>query len=165
MNSTPRLKLPFITPGQAQKDLSHSEALQLIDLLLTPVVERPPLNDPPADASAGECYLVGTEPTGEWVGHASTLAGYTDAGWRFVEPQPGMSAFVRSEGVSAAFRDDNWEVGVLTASKLLIDGQKVIGPRATGIASPAGGDTVDGEARAALSKILDALRGHGLIET
>lgn len=165
MNSTPRLKLPFITPGQAQKDLSHNEALQLIDLLLMPVVEMLPLNAPPDGVLAGECYLVGAAPTGDWAGRAHALAGYSDSGWRFVEPRLGMLVYVRSEGVSARFGGSDWDVGAISGSQLLIGGRKVVGSRAGSIATPAGGKRIDVEARAALSEVLDALRGHGLIET
>ena len=48
---------------------------------------------------------------------------------------------------------------------LFVDGEQVVGTRAEAIASPAGGATVDAEARTAVSQILAALRTHGLIDT
>jgi len=165
MSATPRLKLPYITPGQAQKDLSHNEALRRIDMLVAPAVETPPVNEPPANAAPGECYIVGAEPSGDWDGRANSLAGYSDSGWRFIDPEEGVSVFVKSAGIPATFRDGSWEVGALKASQLLIGDKQVVGSRAPGIASPARGKTIDAEARAALNAILDALRAHGLIET
>jgi hypothetical protein len=47
---------------------------------------------------------------------------------------------------------------------LLLDGVQVVGTRASAIASPAGGTTVDSEARATIGQLLEALRQHGLIE-
>jgi hypothetical protein len=47
-----------------------------------------------------------------------------------------------------------------------VAGNQVVGARGAAIANPAGGATVDAEARAALVALLDALRaatGHGLI--
>jgi hypothetical protein len=41
----------------------------------------------------------------------------------------------------------------------------VVGSRATAIADPGGGSTVDSQARTAVGQILAALRQHGLIET
>jgi hypothetical protein len=52
----------------------------------------------------------------------------------------------------------------LSGSALLLDGVQVVGARASAIASPVGGTTVDSEARATIGQLLDALRQHGLIE-
>jgi len=46
---------------------------------------------------------------------------------------------------------------------LFIDGEQVVGTRAAAIAGPTGGATIDAEARAAVSQILEGLRQHGLI--
>ena len=52
----------------------------------------------------------------------------------------------------------------LRGSSLVLDGIQVVGTRRPAIPSPAGGATVDSEARTAISELLDALRDHGLIE-
>jgi len=52
----------------------------------------------------------------------------------------------------------------LSGSAVLVDGAQVVGPRCPAIVSPTGGTTVDSEARSTLDQLLDALRGHGLIE-
>jgi hypothetical protein len=48
---------------------------------------------------------------------------------------------------------------------LFIDGEQVVGRRAAAIAAPSGGATIDTEARAAVSQILEGLRQHGLIDS
>ena len=63
------------------------------------------------------------------------------------------------------YRSGAWEFGVLRGSSILIGGQQVVGARVAAIASPAGGTTIDSEARAAIAAALGALRQHGLIET
>jgi hypothetical protein len=163
LNRTPGLNLPYITPGQVQKDLRYNDALQSIDVLLTPAVETVPMNEPPANAAAGQCYIVGPEPSGVWQGKSNTLASYAESGWRFVNCPSGTSVFIRSEGVFATFAGGIWELGAIRGSQLLIDGQKVVGARGAAIADPTGGSTIDAEARGALDQILAALRGHGLI--
>lgn len=163
MEATERYVLPMIIPGQAQKELFHNEALQLLDLLVAPAVEAPPANDPPPSPTVGSCFLVGDSPTGEWAGHAGHLAGFSQAGWRFITPQEGLSAYIRTSGNFATFGPLGWEVGIGRLSKLVVDGVQVVGAQGAAIADPAGGATVDSEARAALSEMLGALRLHGLI--
>lgn len=163
METSGRLALPFILPGQAQKELFHNEALQVLDLLVAGAVEEPPRDSPPESPAAGSCYIVGPGASGEWASRAGELAGWTLAGWRFVAAVEGMSLHVRATGETATYRAGGWEIGRLRGGELVIGGQKVVGTRAAAIASPAGGAVVDAEARAAIGAILEALRGHGLI--
>lgn len=164
MSATPRLLLPFIVPGQAQKELFHNEALQVLDVLVAAAVEGLPLATPPASPAIGASYIVAASPTGAWSGHAQKLAAYTSGGWRFVAPRDGMSAYVRANGKIAVYHDGAWEIGTINGSQLMVDGVKVVGSRIAAIAAPAGGATADAEARAAIGQILAALRQHGLIE-
>ncbi|MFL6752186.1 MAG: DUF2793 domain-containing protein [Sphingomicrobium sp.] len=164
MNGTPRLALPFLSPGQAQKELFHNEALQRLDLAVAAAVEEPPRAAPPVDPSPGNCYLVAAGAAGEWAGSDHSLAGFSTGGWRYVVPVEGMSVYVRSTGTSAVYRSGAWEIGALRGSSLMIGGQQVVGSRAGPIAAPSGGTTADPEARAAIALILDAMRQHGLIE-
>jgi hypothetical protein len=157
--------LPFLSPGQAQKEFTHNEALQTLDLATACAVQDGPVADPPSSPVAGECYIVGASPTGAWTGRPNAVAGYTSGGWRFIDPPEGMSVYVKASATSATFRQGEWEIGALRAASLIIGGEQVVGGRAAGIAAPAGGATVDGEARAAISSILAALRQHGLIES
>ncbi len=39
MAATPRLALPFLTAGQAQKEFYHNEALQTLDMVAAAAVE------------------------------------------------------------------------------------------------------------------------------
>jgi hypothetical protein len=48
-------------------------------------------------------------------------------------------------------------------SGLVVAGDQVVGARAGAIADPAGGMVIDLMCRAAVTQILNALRGHGLI--
>jgi hypothetical protein len=165
MSGTPRLALPFLSPGQAQKEFTHNEALQTLDFLVAGAVEEPPRSDPPADPVVGACYIVAASPIGAWADQTNALAGYSAGGWRFTAALEGMSVIVKSIGVHALFRSGSWELGAVRGSSLIVGGAQVVGPRAGAIASPAGGSTVDAEARSCIDLILAALRTHGLIET
>ena len=164
MSGTPRLSMPFLSVGQAQKELFHNEALQVLDTVVAAAAVEPPRNDPPASPAEGSCYIVATTPTGAWSGKGQCLAAYTGGGWRFVAPLEGMAVHVISAGVWATFRAGAWEIGAVRGSSLILDGLKVVGARLGAIPSPSGGTTVDSEARAAIVQMLSALRGHGLIE-
>lgn len=163
MDSTQRLRLPLLSAGQAQKEIVHNEALQLIDVMLAGAVEEVPRAAPPSVPQVGQCFIVGSAPSGEWTGYADHLAAYTAGGWRHVPPVEGMSVFVRSIQADAAYRGGSWQIGLLRGSALHVDGQQVVGARQSAIAAPAGGAVVDNEARLAIGAMLAALRAHGLI--
>ena len=163
MEATPRLSLPMLVPGQAQKELFHNEALARLDAIVAAAVEEPPRNDPPASVENGACYIIGSSPVDEWSQYADHLAAFGSAGWRYVAPAPGLSVWIKTSANFATYGPSGWEIGTVRASRLIVEGEQVVGPRAAPIADPAGGLTVDAEARAALGQVLAALRQHGLI--
>jgi hypothetical protein len=163
MSATPRLSLPFLSAGQAQKEFTHNEALQTLDFIAAAAVEEDPRADPPASPTIGSCYIVGPSPTGAWAGKSQFVAGYSAGGWRFIAPIEGMSAYVRTSGTLANYRSGAWEIGILRGSSVVIGGEQVVGGRNAPISSPAGGTVIDSEARTAIDGILSALRDHGLI--
>jgi hypothetical protein len=134
-------------------------------VLVAAAVEGLPLAAPPASPVVGNCYIVGAAPTGAWAGKAQSLAAYTSGGWRFIAPRDGLSAYVKSNGATAAYRSVGWVFGDLSGSQVSVDGTKVVGARGVAIANPAGGAVLDAEARAAIGLMLAALRQHGLIQT
>lgn len=164
-DTTPRHALPLIQPGQAQKELSHNEALTLIDLIAQPSVVAVGLDTPPADPAPGQCWIVGAAPTDAWSGHGGALAGWTGGGWRFAAPVPGMIVRTGDDSGFVRWNGADWVSGQLVGSALVLDGDQVVGARAAAIPDPAGGASVDSQARATLGAVLAVLRGHGLIAT
>ncbi len=163
MSQTSRLGLAFIDVGQAAKEFTHNEALRLIDIVAAAAVESVGSNAPPASPVDGQCFIVGTAPTGAWAGHAWAIAGYAPGGWRFVEAIAGMNALDKTSGQTAAYDGIAWTVGTIKGASLKLAGSQVVGARLAAIANPSGGATVDAEARAAIGLILDRMRTHGLI--
>lgn len=163
MSESARLKIGFIAAGQVDKATTHNEALALLDIAVAAAVDGFLTDTPPAAPMAGQCYVVGSAPTGAWLGHSLALAGYTEGGWRFVAPVEGLSVLDKASSESAVFRDGAWAKGDVRAVKLSIGGNQVVGSRGAGIANPAGGTTIDVEVRAAVADILARLRHHGLI--
>ena len=165
MDRSQRLELPFILPGQSQKELFHNEALQLLDTIVAAAVEEGPRDSPPAAPIAGSSFIVGPGPTGAWAGEAGRIASYSAAGWRFIAPVEGLQAWVKSTSTWAQYRAGEWEAGTVRGSRLVLDGVQVVAGRSPAIADPSGGSTIDAQARSAVLSILSALRHHGLIET
>lgn len=142
---TGRHQLPMLAVSQAQKEITHNEALVLIDALLHMAIEGVSSAVPPVvDTDIGKCWLVGNAPTTAWTGQADTIAVYIGGGWRHIAPQDGMRIWNRSNG-RHMFR---------------IDGQWLDGPA---IANPSNGSVVDIEARTALAAILQYFRLIGLL--
>jgi hypothetical protein len=163
MDQTARFALPQLSPGQAQKEWYHNEALQRIDMLLSAAVEGSALAAPPAGPPAGACYLVASGASGAWAGHDGALATFTDGGWRFVAPIEGARVLDRASGQVVLRRNGNWEAGIIRAQEVCINGVNVLRDRQPAILDPTGGSVIDAQCRTAVANIIATLRTHGLI--
>ncbi len=163
MTTTPRLQLPHILTNQAQKEITHNEALNRIDALLLPAVESADTTTPPAAPAEGALYVVPVGATGGFAGQDGKFAHFIGGAWQFFAPPEGAQVFVKDRGVPALYRGGSWSLGELRAERLVVAGAQVVGAQQAAIADPAGGTTVDTEARQAITAILTALRTHGLI--
>lgn len=162
--SSARFAMPFILPGQAQKEVFHNEALATADALLHAAVESSALAAPPADPAPGQCWLVAGGATGAWAGRSQALAAFTSGGWRFIAPVAGMAVWDKAAGLTRRWSGTAWSDGSVEAAALRIGGEQVVGPRVAAVASPSGGSIIDVEARAAIAALIVALQTHGLID-
>jgi hypothetical protein len=89
---------------------------------------------------------------------------WTGGGWRFIAPAPGLRVWNRADEAEWRWTGSGWSVGELSGSALFIGGQKVVGERQPSVPSPSGGTIIDVETRAAVDRIIVALKSHGLIE-
>jgi len=163
MSKSSRLGLGYLEAGQAQKEVFHNEALRLVDIAVAAAVESVGANAPPASPIDGQCFVVGSAPSGAWVGHAKAIAGYAPGGWRFVEAVAGMTALDKASGQTAAFDGTAWAIGAIKGASLKLGASQVVGARLAAVANPSGGTVIDVEVRAAIVLILDRMRSHGLI--
>jgi hypothetical protein len=162
--ASPRFQLPFIVPGQAQKELFHNEALLRVDALLHAAVEAVALPTPPVAPAEGQCWTVGAAPSGAWAGRENQVAMWSEGGWRFVVPAIGMVLWDKAAGVSVRWTGSGWTGGEISGSALIVSGQQVVGVRQPAVPSASGGTVIDAEARAALNAVIAALMSHGLID-
>jgi hypothetical protein len=164
-DSTDRLQFPFIIQGQAQKELTHNEALTRADIAIQSVVVAVGVTIVPVAPLLGQCWIVGAGATGVWAGQEGALAGWTSGGWRFVTPFEGMAVWSLADQKWVQRTSTAWAVGAANAASYAINGTTVVKSQRAPIANPVGGTVIDSESRIALEAILTALRGHGLIAT
>ena len=89
---SPRLELPYLQSAQAQKHVTHNEALRILDMVTQLAVVAFDQTIPPALPEEGEIYALGLGASGDWLGHDGELALLADGYWHFLSPQPGWMA-------------------------------------------------------------------------
>lgn len=139
---TPLHGLPYLFPGQAQKEAFVNEGFARLDALVQPVVldERAM---PPVDPAAGDCYLVAEIGEGLWEGHGRSLAVWADQ-WLFLLPREGAQIYDLAIAAARRFADDGgW--------------RRVAAP---GVAT--GGAVQDLEARDTIATVIAKLRAAGI---
>ncbi|WP_438752465.1 DUF2793 domain-containing protein [Pararhizobium sp. O133] len=94
--TTTNLEMPYILPSQAQKHVTHNEALQRLDAV-TQLTVTASLATPPSDPQEGTCYEIAASPTGAWTGKAGKLAFRQDGDWIFIAPREGWRGWFLAE--------------------------------------------------------------------
>lgn len=162
-DTAPRTALPLLAAGQAQKEITHNEALLRLDGLVHPALESRFLTTPPTAPTSGQLWLVPTGATGAWANNIGQLALWTDRGWRFVPVPAGFFAYARAEFQFVWYDGSFWHNGDLPVSSITIGGKAVVQAQGAAILAPTGGTVIDTQARTTIGSILSALRAHGLI--
>jgi len=101
MTNTANLGMPFIDGSQAQKHVTHNDALRILDAAVQIGVLTTTLTAPPSTPSAGDRHVVGASATGAWAGQAKNIATWEDGTWRFMTPKIGW--FLWSAGDDGIF--------------------------------------------------------------
>lgn len=150
--TTTRLSLPLLVPGQGQKDITHNEALVVLDMLVQPVAQSRVVAAPPHSPEQGICWLIPDEATGVWAGKGGQLACWMEGGWHYATASEGWAIWLIDEEVAVRRLHGQWQRVAPWAA-----------PSAA-IPVPAGGAIVDAEARLAIETLLSRLSALGLME-
>jgi hypothetical protein len=151
MDESPRFRLPLLIAGQGQKEITHNEALLVLDAVIGATAESRVLAEPPLDPREGQCWLVPPTAAVKWNGRANELAIWSAGGWRYVDLPEGAMLFVKAERRRLRRASGAWEVdwpGVDPVASVDV---------------PTGGAVVDLEVRAAVGLLIDRLRSLGLM--
>lgn len=107
MSDTPLLGLPLIAASQAQKHVTHNEALLLADALIHLSVLSRTVASPPA-AGDGARFLLPPDPGGAWAGQKGRIALMQGGGWVFITPRAGWRLWVEDEARLLVYDGTAW---------------------------------------------------------
>jgi hypothetical protein len=101
------LSLPLIQNGQAQKHVTHNEALALLDQVVQLSVLGQ-VSAPSGTEPEGARYIVTGPATGDFLGQEMQLAQYEGGAWSFAMPQTGWIAWDQQLSAQVVFDGMSW---------------------------------------------------------
>lgn len=107
--TSPSLSLPFIQPAQAQKHITHNEALRILDAVTQLSVLDATLSTPPGQPEEGDRYIVNGVGTDAWANHDHQVTIWSDNAWHFFVPAIGWRADVTGTGAVLRFDGTAWQ--------------------------------------------------------
>ena len=108
MSVTPRLSLPLLAAGQAQKHVTHNDALMRLDALIHLGVHSRTQTAPPASPSEFSAYLAPDGGTASSPGAANQIALFEDGGWTFLAPREGWQCWIEDEAELHVWTGSQW---------------------------------------------------------
>lgn len=105
---SPNLDMPYIQPSQAQKHVTHNEAIQSLDAVAQFSVLGLGATTPPPAPAIGECWGLGPGATGEWAGHDGEIALRAETAWAFLSPREGWRVWDRENAAMMVYRGGEW---------------------------------------------------------
>jgi len=115
-NESAKLKLPYIQYAQAQKHVTHNEALRVLDILVQTCVKSKDVNTPPSQPSNGDTYVILGSGTNEWAGHEGKLAVWDENTWVFYTPNEGWTVWVGDLNALWSYDGESWVETTATKS-------------------------------------------------
>ncbi|MDZ4136112.1 MAG: DUF2793 domain-containing protein, partial [Paracoccaceae bacterium] len=107
---TTHLLLPYILASQAQKHVTHNEALRLLDAMVQLSVLDRTRTAPPASPTDGDRHIVASGATGLWVGWDLNVAFWVDGVWMRLVPRPGWLAWIADEAAFVVWNGSAWDL-------------------------------------------------------
>lgn len=102
------LSLPYLQPSQAQKHVTHNEALRQLDVVVQLTVASRTFAAPPAQPAEGDRHIVAAGASDVWSGRAGSIAILDQGLWQFIAPQTGWRAYVIAESAMIIFDGTQW---------------------------------------------------------
>ncbi len=121
MVDSPNLSLPYLIAAQAQKHITHNEALRKLDAIVQLAVLDKDLTAPPPNPNDGDRYIIAAPASDQWAGFESQIAAWQDGAWAFYSPRQGWLAWVGDEAALYGWDGNQWAMagGSLNPTPLL----------------------------------------------
>ena len=119
MTNSTQLAMPYLEAAQAQKHVTHNEALRVLDAVVMLAVLDRDLSAPSGSPADGDRYLVASGGTGAWSGRDGEIAAWQDGAWGFHAAREGWRLWVADEGVLLVFDGASW-TGAATQNAALL---------------------------------------------
>lgn len=107
-DTSPILSLPLIQAAQAQKHITHNEALRILDVIVQLSVQTATASTPPVAPNGADRFIVTAGASGEWAGKDHNIAWREDGTWQFIAPQVGWHADVADTNEMLRFDGGQW---------------------------------------------------------
>ena len=139
ISDTTRLQLPLLAAAQAQKHVTHNEAILRLDGLVQMTAKSATTSAQLASPADGDLYILPAGKTGtDWGGYSNyAVAHYYDGVWHQYHPNAGWVSFVQDTGSLLYYTGSIWSNIGAAVSSLFGDG--TVG--APGIAFASDADT------------------------
>ena len=105
---SPNLLLSYILPAQAQKHVTHNEAVRALDAIVQLTVLDRDSATAPATPNDGDRYIVANAPSGAWAGQTGKVAAFQDGAWVFFTPREGWVAWAADEDLLLVYNGSAW---------------------------------------------------------
>lgn len=106
--TTTHLRMPELTASQAQKHVTHNEALFYLDSLVQLAVLDKDLTAAPGAPTKGQRYIVAAGATGSWASKDDQVASYDGSTWVYMDPVEGWRAWVADENKLYIYDGASW---------------------------------------------------------
>jgi hypothetical protein len=107
MSKTKRLGLPYILQAQAQKEVTHNQALNMLDVYVNTVAEDI-VDELPTTCTEGDIYI---EKKGN-------LAQFSGGNWIIYQPTPWMEVWLKANKSKMIYTGEDWVEFVIKANNV-----------------------------------------------
>lgn len=108
MTATSNLELPLIASNQAQKHITHNEALSFLDDVVQVVVKSVSLTNPPTTMLPGDRFGIPEGAQGDWEGLGGSIATWSSNQWSLLTAKQGWTIFDLETQSVMAWSGSEW---------------------------------------------------------
>jgi len=122
MADTINFGYPMMDAAASLKSVDYNDAIKMIDVLMTGVVESVVLTAPPGSPAEGAMWAVPAAATGLWAGQGGNLALFIGGGWAFKTPPPSLKFVDKVTGASFTSTGAGWAAAAGWIEEAPVDG-------------------------------------------